>query len=167
MWFKAIVILALTWILIEARGAREEAELGRVNAARALDAADQARDKAEEAATAPEGAKSAAEEAQSAADVIDAASIDATQWAAAERIEDSHVLAEHTRHVGWSFASGLVRREDGAMVQPSEPSTRAAPKATHASANSLAGSMWGRDVSQQSLVDVLAEGAGFEPAGGY
>ena len=36
----------------------------------------------------------------------------------AERVEGSLVLAEHTGHVGWGFASGLVRREDGAMVQP-------------------------------------------------
>lgn len=61
MWFKTIVILALSWILIESRGAHEEAELGRVNAARALDAADQARAKAEEAAMAAEEAQSAAE----------------------------------------------------------------------------------------------------------
>lgn len=67
MWFKAIVIFALSWILIESRGAHEEAELGRVNAACALDAADQARAKAEEAATAAEEAKSAAEKAQAAA----------------------------------------------------------------------------------------------------
>ena len=35
----------------------------------------------------------------------------------AERVEGSRVAAVNSRHFGWGFASGLVRREDGAMVQ--------------------------------------------------
>ena len=34
-----------------------------------------------------------------------------------ERVEGSRVVAANDEHVGWGFASGLVRREDGAMVQ--------------------------------------------------
>jgi hypothetical protein len=39
----------------------------------------------------------------------------------AERVEGSQVVAADGGHAGWCFASGLVRREDGAMVQQSEP----------------------------------------------
>jgi len=35
-----------------------------------------------------------------------------------ERVEGSQAVAECGGHVGRGFASGLVRREDGAMVQP-------------------------------------------------
>jgi hypothetical protein len=35
----------------------------------------------------------------------------------AERVEGSLVVAGHIGHVGWGFASGLVRRDDGAMVE--------------------------------------------------
>jgi len=35
----------------------------------------------------------------------------------AERVDESKVPAEHMGHVGRGFASGLVRRGDGAMVQ--------------------------------------------------
>ena len=34
-----------------------------------------------------------------------------------ERVEGSQVLADDAGHVGWGFASGLVRCDDGAMVQ--------------------------------------------------
>ena len=34
-----------------------------------------------------------------------------------ERVEGSQVAADDAGHIGWGFASGLVRREDGAMVQ--------------------------------------------------
>jgi hypothetical protein len=34
-----------------------------------------------------------------------------------ERVEGSQVVADRGGHVGWGFSSGLVRREDGAMVQ--------------------------------------------------
>ena len=40
----------------------------------------------------------------------------------AGRVEGSRVVAENGGHVGWGFASGLVRREDGAMVQQGEAS---------------------------------------------
>ena len=36
----------------------------------------------------------------------------------AERVEGSQVVAADGGHAGWCFASGLVRRDDGAMVQP-------------------------------------------------
>jgi hypothetical protein len=39
----------------------------------------------------------------------------------AERVDGSEVTAEHSGHIGWGFASGLVRREDGAMVQERWP----------------------------------------------
>lgn len=32
------------------------------------------------------------------------------------RVEGSEMAAAHAGHVGWGFASGLVRRENGAMV---------------------------------------------------
>jgi hypothetical protein len=35
----------------------------------------------------------------------------------AERVEGSQVVAEAGGHAGWGFASGLVVREDGAMMQ--------------------------------------------------
>jgi hypothetical protein len=35
-----------------------------------------------------------------------------------ERVEGSQFAAEHSWHFGWSFASGLLRREAGAMVRP-------------------------------------------------
>lgn len=38
----------------------------------------------------------------------------------AERVDGSLVVAEDSGHIGWGFASGLVRRQDGAMVQPTE-----------------------------------------------
>ena len=34
-----------------------------------------------------------------------------------ERVEGSQVVVDEAGHVGWGFASGLVRHEDGAMVQ--------------------------------------------------
>lgn len=34
-----------------------------------------------------------------------------------ERVEGSQVVAESSGHVAWPFASGLLRREDRAMVQ--------------------------------------------------
>jgi hypothetical protein len=39
-----------------------------------------------------------------------------------ECVEGSKVIAENVGHIGWGFASGLVRREDGVMVQPIEES---------------------------------------------
>ena len=36
----------------------------------------------------------------------------------AERIEGSRLAVEPSGHIGWGFASGLVPREDGAMMQP-------------------------------------------------
>lgn len=38
----------------------------------------------------------------------------------AERVEASQVEAEHCGHIGWCFPSGLVRRSDGVMTQPTE-----------------------------------------------
>lgn len=35
----------------------------------------------------------------------------------AERVDGSQVAADDAGHVGWGFASGLLTREDGAMVQ--------------------------------------------------
>jgi len=40
-----------------------------------------------------------------------------------ERVEGSQVLVEPSGHIGWGFASGLVRRDDGAMVQQSDAPT--------------------------------------------
>ena len=33
-----------------------------------------------------------------------------------ERVEGSQVVAANAWHIGWGFASGLVRRDDGAMI---------------------------------------------------
>jgi hypothetical protein len=41
----------------------------------------------------------------------------------AEPVEGSQVSADHVGHVGWSFASGLVMREDGAMMRPDSVAT--------------------------------------------
>lgn len=35
-----------------------------------------------------------------------------------ERVEGSEMVAEPRPHRGWGFASGLVRRDDGAMLPP-------------------------------------------------
>ena len=37
----------------------------------------------------------------------------------AERVEGSEVVVEHFGHIGWSFTSNLLRREDGVIVQRS------------------------------------------------
>ena len=39
-----------------------------------------------------------------------------------ERVEGSQAVAECGGHVGWGFSAGLVRREDGAIVQSSDAS---------------------------------------------
>ena len=42
----------------------------------------------------------------------------------AERVEGSQVVAENGGRLGWGFASGLVRRANGPMVDPSHPEQR-------------------------------------------
>jgi uncharacterized membrane protein YagU involved in acid resistance len=37
----------------------------------------------------------------------------------AGRVEGSEVVVEHFGHIGWSFTSNLLRREDGVIVQRS------------------------------------------------